>query len=85
MSGNDQTKATGAVQAVCEDGLCRVGRPAVLPLSVRKLGITADREGAVVPSVVDNATAGGSTTPTRRPFLVDLLHGNVDLERFFKD
>lgn len=33
----------------------------------------------------NGASKGRSSAPTRRPFLVDLLHGNVDLERFFKD
>lgn len=42
----------------------------------------------VKPAFVGTATGAGtssSSAPTRRPFLVDLLHGNVDLERFFKD
>ena len=86
MSDNDKLP-TAPAEVACEDGLCSVARS----FPVKKLGIAAaDRAGALERSSgnksgSDNiATTGGSSTPTRRPFLVDLLHGDVDLERFFK-
>lgn len=69
MSENDKPKPTVA-GVVCEDGLCKVVKPAFL--------------GAAT-GATSTAVTSGSSAPARRPFLVDLLHGNVDLERFFKD
>jgi hypothetical protein len=89
MSGNDKLRPTAIAEVDCEDGLCSVARPlagAVLP--PRKIGIAAsDRQDASLhpESATSCVTFGGSSAPSKRPFLVDLLHGNVDLERFFKD
>lgn len=87
MSGNDKLRPTVIAEVDCEDGLCSVARPlggAALP--PRKLGIaTADRPGVTKRPVSNSATTGGSSSPAKRPFLVDLLHGNVELESFFKD
>ncbi|MFA7339673.1 MAG: hypothetical protein WC028_23025 [Candidatus Obscuribacterales bacterium] len=84
MSGNDKRRPTAIAEVVCEDGLCSVVRA----LPARKLGIAAsDRQDASLhpESATSGVTSGGSSAPSKRPFLVDLLHGNVDLERFFKD
>ncbi len=82
MSGNDKVIPAATAEVVCEDGLCSVARPlggAALPS--RKLGIAAgERPGASLHPLPPQSSA-----PTKRPFLVDLLHGDVDLERFFKD
>ncbi|MBA4050149.1 MAG: hypothetical protein C0464_04015 [Cyanobacteria bacterium DS2.008] len=85
MSGNDKVRPAATAEVVCEDGLCSVARPlggAALPS--RKLGIAAvERQGASLHP--ESATKSGSSAPAKRSFLVDLLHGDVDLERFFKD
>lgn len=82
MSGNDKVRPATAAEVVCEDGLCSVARPlggAALPS--RKLGIAAvDRQGAPLQPISPHSSA-----PAERSFLVDLLHGDVDLESFFKD
>lgn len=86
MSGNDKPRPTETAEVVCEDGLCSVARPLVGAKStrpLRMLGIAAVDQGRAPASASSNT--GGSSAPSKRPFLVDLLHGNVDLERFFKD
>ena len=89
MSGNGKLRPTASAVVDCEDGLCSVARPlAGVAPPPRKLGIAAsDRQDAALhpESATSGVTSGGSSAPSKRPFLVDLLHGNVDLERFFKD
>ena len=85
MSGNDKVRPPATAEVVCEDGLCSVARPLVgVPLPSRKLGIAAvERPDASLHP--QSATKSGSSAPAKRSFLVDLLHGDVDLERFFND
>lgn len=72
MAGNEKTDSTTGGD--CFDGLCSVRPPRKLSFS----DAAADQ-----PIVGQKDKPDAAASPSKRPFLIDLLHGDVDLERLF--